>query len=207
MALARLARRPNLFTSDFDPLLRWLVVDGYGFHEGYFRWNAIDAGRRVPAGFTGYTARAFDQGLGRSLWFVCAAGPQRVDAALRSLPTERWPDLWSGVGLACAYAGGVGRAEIESLARFADGFGPYLAQGAAFAARAREGAGNPAPHTELACRVLCACGAAEAADATVRALDGLTKGAVPERDASGDVPAYEVWRRRLQARFGAMAAA
>ena len=37
-----LARRPGnveQFLGGFDPLLRWLVVDGYGFHEGFFRWR------------------------------------------------------------------------------------------------------------------------------------------------------------------------
>ena len=37
-ALARLPARWNRFLMKFDPLLRWLVLDGYGFHEGYFHW-------------------------------------------------------------------------------------------------------------------------------------------------------------------------
>ncbi len=205
LALARSKQRLQLPGKEFDPLLCWLVADGYGFHEGFFRWKEISQGRTVTHRAQGYARRAFDQGLGRSLWFVCGAGARRIDAAIRALPPERWSDLWSGVGLACAYAGGVERAEIESLRGLAERFGPELAQGVAFAAQARARAGNPAEHTEVACRVLCGCGAGEAAEATVLALEGLS---VEGRgDGEGAVPAFEVWRRRIQARFGAREAA
>ena len=37
-ALARLRRGVTTYLTRLDPLLGWLVVDGYGFHEGYFSW-------------------------------------------------------------------------------------------------------------------------------------------------------------------------
>ena len=73
-----LARLPGGFRRawlTFDPLLRWLAYDGYGFHEGYFhRARRVTRGER-PATLTGYARRAFDQGLGRSLWFCEGADP------------------------------------------------------------------------------------------------------------------------------------
>lgn len=194
LALARLRRRLRLPRKGFDPLLGWLVADGYGFHEGFFRAAEVARDRARPRRVEGYARRAFDQGIGRSLWFACGAEVERIAQAIGAMPPERASDLWSGVGLACAYAGGVEAPEIESLRARAERFAPELAQGAAFAAQARARAGNPAPSTDLACQVLCGCDAATAAAETVRALEGL-----PE---DGLVPAFEVWRRRIQTRFG-----
>jgi len=48
-------------------------MDGFGFHEGYFQWSRSVRKKALPKGVNGYALRAFDQGLGRSLWFVeCA---------------------------------------------------------------------------------------------------------------------------------------
>src|SRR5262249_18493481 len=143
----------------------------------------------IPGALDGYAQRAFDQGLGRSLWFGEGADPGRIAAAISKLAPGRRADLWSGVGLAAAYAGGVGAAALDSLRRNAEAFAPHVAQGAAFAAKARERAGNPAPHTALACRVLCGLDCAEAARVTDEALDPL-----PE---DGKDPAFEVWRARV----------
>ena len=45
----------------FDPVLRWLALDGYGFHEAFFKWPRYLAGANHPRRLTGYDARAFDQ--------------------------------------------------------------------------------------------------------------------------------------------------
>jgi hypothetical protein len=196
-ALARLHRDAEKFALRLDPLLRWLVLDGYGFHEGYFRTRA----HFPPAPrsrFHGHAARCFDQGLGRSLWFVAGADVQRVAATVAAFPEERRGDLWSGAGLACAYAGGVERAAVERLREAGAPFRGELAQGAAFAAKVRERARNPAAHTELACRILCGVTASAAAAATDAALACLP--------ADGAEPAYEVWRRRVQESFAATVA-
>ena len=192
-ALARLPWlrwRVDSFISTLDPLARWLALDGYGFHQGYFCWPRSVRRQEVPRGVGGYARRAFDQGLGRSLWFVEGADAARICATISAFPPGRRPDLWSGVGLACAYAGGRDEAHLESLREAA---GPYLAQaaqGAAFASKARERAGNQAPHTEMACDILCGISAQAAAGVTDKALLNLPK--------DGAEPAYEIWRRRIQ---------
>jgi enediyne biosynthesis protein E3 len=176
-----------------DPLLRWLAVDGYGFHEGYFSWRRSVEGQAIPRRLTGYARHAFDQGLGRSLWFVEGAKVARIASTIAVFAPARHADLWSGVGLACAYAGGVDRAAIGALRASAGVHRPRMALGAAFAAKARQRAGNPADHTDLACEVLCEMTADEAAQVTDDALEAL-----PE---DGAVVAYEVWRRRIEARW------
>jgi hypothetical protein len=189
-ALAQLARKFDRPLARFDPLLGWLAVDGYGFHQGYFRWPVTVDCQEVPRRLSGYSRRVFDQGLGRSLWFVEGADVPRIAVAVARFPVARQPDLWSGVGLACAYAGGVDRAAIEALFTSVGPCRAQLAQGAAFAAKARQRAGIPTEHTELACRIICGMSAREAAGATDLALVDLP--------ADGVVPTYEVWRQRIQ---------
>ena len=75
-------------------------------------------------------------------------------------------------------------------------FHPQLAQGAAFAAKARQRAGNLTDYTDLATKILC--------------------GLLPPNDAarahrrrrwktfptdSRTLPGYEIWRRRIQNHF------
>jgi len=189
-ALARLRRSVTPHLTRLDPLLRWLVVDGYGFHEGYFDWTRYIERREMPARLVGYERRVFDQGLGRSLWFVKGADVAAVASAINPFPFARRDDLWSGVGLACAYAGGCARATIQSLRVAADKHLPAFAQGVAFAAKTRARAGNLNLHTETVCRLICKHSADETAAITDAALKDLRE--------DGELPAYEIWRRRIQ---------
>jgi hypothetical protein len=191
--LARLPRSPERMISKIDPLLGYLAIDGYGFHEGYFHARRSFDQQAIPRKISGYAERVFDQGLGRSLWFVTCADIERVSSVIASFPESRRADLWSGIGLACSYAGaGNGRA-LQRLRKAAQDFLPQVAQGAAFAAKARERAGNPARHTELACRLFCGLPASAAAAITDTALDH-------PRPATNE-PLYEVWRQTIQSHF------
>jgi hypothetical protein len=80
---------------------------------------------------------------------------------------------------------------LKTLHEAAGPFQPQLGQGAAFAAKARQRAGNPAPHAELACAVLCGLSADAAA--------GLTDAALQNLPVNGLEPAFELWRQRIQA--------
>lgn len=188
--LARLPLSPERLRERFDPVLGWLTVDGYGFYQGFFGWPQSVVRQEVPAKVRGYARRAFDIGLGRGLWFVEGADPERVHATISAFPAGRQGDLWSGTGVACTYAGGSDRSALERMRELAGPHRPWLAQGAAFAAATRERAGNPAPQTELACQVLWGLSAAEAAGIVARAGQDLPP--------DGAKPAFETWRRRVQ---------
>jgi len=182
--------RTGALLGSLDPLLRWLAMDGYGFHQGYFYWPRSVRLQEIPRGLSPYARRAFDQGLGRSLWFVEGADAPRIAHTIGAFPQNRRADLWSGVGLASAYAGGVPQSDLEVLREAAGSYAPQVAQGVAFAAKTRQRAGNPAPYTDLACRVLCGASAKQAAAVTDSALRDLPP--------DGAEPAYEVWRQRIQ---------
>ncbi|HZD94274.1 MAG TPA: DUF1702 family protein [Candidatus Sulfotelmatobacter sp.] len=178
--------------SKFHPVLGWLIVDGYGFHEGYF--HGRDQGRitRATARLSVDARRVFHQGLGRSLWFSNGADGNAIAHSISNFALLYREDAWSGVGLACAYAGGISARSIEDLRRQAGEYAAAVAQGVAFAAKARQLAGNPAAHTELACSVLCGMHAEEAAalcDVAFQQIDPF------------HACTYQHWRRLLQSFF------
>jgi hypothetical protein len=236
-AMARLPRVLQSRVRPRDPLLRWLSLDGYGFHEAYFHTPLV-VGRQQPPGIlpgwrgcAASAAHVVDQGIGRALWFVCGADTSRLAGTIAGFPPGRHPDLWAGAGLAATYAGylpakataptevtvasaagtdmampglagaqgtGVisgagaqGEALLRDLATRAGRYLPDVAQGAAFAAKARHLAGQVTTHTVIAVRVLCGMTVAQAARCTDEAL--------PADPAAAD--AYQVWRHRIRQRF------
>jgi hypothetical protein len=194
-AMARLPFSIAAGLRRLDPALCWLAVDGYGFHEGFFHWpDAVDL-QAVPRCMRGYGRRAFDQGLGRSLWFVEGTEVQRIARTIGSFPAARHADLWSGIGLACTYAGGADAAALRELSAVAARYRAELAQGSAFAAVARSLAGVVPPHTRLACEALTGH---TVEDASRTALEVRTT--LPTDDPE---PVYELWRRGIQACFSA----
>jgi enediyne biosynthesis protein E3 len=169
-------------------------MDGYGFYEGFFSWRRSIAKQVVPARIVGYSRRAFDQGLGRSLWFSTGANVKRIVEAIEAFPETRRADLWGGIGLACAYAAGVlDREAITILQTAAGPYSPQMAAGAAVAATFRLQTGGSATHTDLACEVLCGL----SSELVAHIADLARKDLPPD----GAEPAYEVWRHRLAAQF------
>jgi hypothetical protein len=192
-AMARLRKHVSQPPTHLDPLLGWLAIDGYGFHEGYFNWQSSIDRQILPRRVTSSARNVFDQGLGRSLWFVKSADVDRVTGAIGQFHEARHADLWSGIGLASAYAGAAHQAALEAILQAAGVHRPAVAQGAAFAAKARQRAGNPVPHTEMACHVYC--------DMTADAAAAITDEALTETREIGTKTAYSVWRERVQSRF------
>jgi enediyne biosynthesis protein E3 len=191
LVYARLKRSPEANLAGLDPLLGWATADGYGFHEAVFHRRRYVDRHAVPTRLTPYGRRLFDQGVGRALWFSSGAVVERVAGLVAAFPSHRHADLWSGVGMASAYAGGARCDGLRSVvAHAAASYHPQLARGAAIAAWGRAKAGNPAAHTDLACEVYCGRGSADAAavvDAAARDLPMISA-----------EPAFEIWRRRIE---------
>jgi hypothetical protein len=197
-AMARLPRVRWGAIRPRDPLLRWLALDGYGFHQAYFRTQRYVIGQHqapVP-GWTpsSYSQRAVDQGIGRALWFVNGSSVEAVAACISTFPSPRRGDLWSGTGLASVYAGGTDAGELAEMPRLAGPYRSNAAQGAAFAAKARLLAGLVMPGTELGVKVHCGMSVEEAAAVTDEARLNL-----PGED--GELPRYEIWREQIRNRF------
>jgi enediyne biosynthesis protein E3 len=181
-----------------DEVLRWLALDGYGFHQAYFRTSQYVNQQyqgRIPFWQPGdYANQAVDQGIGRALWFVNGSDVRRVADTISRFAPARRGDLWSGAGLASVYAGGVDAADLRLMAELAGEHRPDAAQGAAFAAKARLLAGLVTPHTEVGVRVYCGMSVEDAAAVTEEAIEVLL-------NPSGAVPGYELWRQRIRKQF------
>lgn len=197
-AMARLPRVRWGAITPHDPLLRWLVLDGYGFHQAYFHTkkyvNGQFQGRLPGLSPASYAQRAADQGMGRALWFYGGSDVERVAATIGAFAPARRADLWSGAGLASVYAGGVDAGELSDMVRLAGEYQPHVALGAAFAAKARLLPGLVTAGTELGVKQHCGMSVPEAAALTDQALLGL-----PTDDR--DVPRYEIWRERVRKNF------
>ncbi len=197
-AMARLPRIRWRAIMPRDQLLRWLALDGYGFHQAYFRTGQYVTRQhqaRIPGWQpAGYALRAADQGVGRALWFVKGSDVTQVAAAIEDFAPSRRGDLWSGAALASVYAGGADAGELAEMARLAGRHRAAAAQGAAFAAKARLLAGLVTAGTELGVKVYCDMSVDEAAAVTDETMRGL-----PDED--GQVPSYELWRERTRKRF------
>lgn len=174
----------------FDPVLRWLVLDGHGFHQGYFQFKEplTTAVKRLSMD----ARRVFYQGFGRSMWFVHGCNFHQISKTISGFPALYQGDAWSGIGLACAYAGGAASPDMEEAVSLAGRFDCALAQGTAFAAKARQLAGNEAAHTEQACAVLAGINAEQAAALCDHALAQVNK--------KSSSP-YREWRELVQNYF------
>lgn len=191
-AVARLRQPVDEFLAGLHPVLGWLVLDGYGFHEGFFSpsyRNEQAIPKRVPE-----KARTiFDQGLGRSFWFTYAGDQDQIAATIAAFPAERQGDLWSGIGLACAYTGIIGRDALQQLHQQAGEYASYVAQGMAIATMIRHRSGNVALHTELACQVFCSASAEEVAAVTDQAYAQLSQ-------TTSEHP-YATWQQLIRRHF------
>lgn len=203
-AMARLPRPlwrgvlPELPGVGYHPTMSWLAVDGYGFDKAYFDTRRyVDEQRRPEPypweGAPDYFLRAFDQGVGRALWFIHGAHPTAVTDAVHRFDAERRADLFSGVGLAATFAGGCGEDGLAALAATAARHRADVALGVVFAAKARDYAGTVPEHTELAARVL--------AGTTVADAVALADATEVTADTADSVPSYELWRNAIRSRL------
>lgn len=197
LVLAKLKRNPERFLTRLDPLLGWVVVDGYGFHETFFAYRRTIEEKVVPKKLSSYGRRIFDQGVGRGIWFSSGGLTERIIATISSFPTERQAELWSGIGMASTFAGGTDRASLEKLRTAAGPHKLQMAQGSAIAAKGCHEAGTPAPHAELACSVLCGMSVEQAARLATDAQKNLP--------TNSSEPIYELWRHRIRVQFMAKA--
>lgn len=207
-AMARLPRPlwkkvvPDLTGSPYYPTMSWLAVDGYGFDRAYFNTRRWVDEQKVPPpypweGSPDYFLRAVDQGIGRALWFIHGARPADVAAAVARFDGHRRPDLWSGVGLAAAFAGGCTADGLAELRHAAGRHRAELAQGVVFAVKARAYAGMVPEHTQAAAGAL--------AGLSVEAAVTLADGSAVTASQAGTMPAYELWRQKIRASFVAPA--
>jgi hypothetical protein len=198
-AMARLPRFAWPKPESLDPLLGWLALDGYGFHQAYFRTKKYveeqyqNPNFSWPAGQSELANQIIDQGIGRAMWFVAGTDAELATKMIEKFPEHRRADLYAGAGLAATYAGGPDEAELTGFADRAGIHRHLVAQGSAFAAECRVLSDLVTPHTRLAVKVFCDTTPEHAAQVTIDLRADLP--------AEGGLPAYQVWRQRIANEF------
>ncbi|MGH3829138.1 MAG: DUF1702 family protein [Pseudonocardiaceae bacterium] len=190
-AFARLRLRPWWGIRSPDLLLRWLAWDGFGFYQGFFHADRVVGEQRVERGLTPGQHAIRDQGLGRLLWFHECADPEGLALRVGEFSIARRADLWSGIGLAATYAGAAEPDELERLVTLAGEHRAHLAQGCAFACKARCVSSVVPAHTEKAAAVLAGVTVGEAAAWTDQARTRLG----PGPHTAGH---YQQWRTEIR---------
>jgi hypothetical protein len=192
---------PNQAVLPESPALNWMILDGYSFHEAYFKTDKWIGKQylspRVPWPWKGsheYVLRAMDHGIGRAMWFINGGDVDRLTTMIEGFAPGRRSDLWSGAALAITYAGGADEDGLTQFVKASWEHHPSVAQGSVFALKQRVLSNLITPHTELAAQIICEMPPEDAAALTDKAQIDLPDGAVP---------AYEIFRQRIQANFTA----
>lgn len=200
-ALARLPRPLWPRLDSYDPLIRPLILDGYGFHEVFFHTDqvltrhAVDFPTRKWPGGPGEATPALMQGVGRGMWFVAGGNVQILSGLIDGFAADAHASLWAGAGLAAAYAGGRDEGVLIDMLHYAGPHRRWVSQGAAFAIEARLRADTITAHTLEAAKVFCRSEPLEVAArvASVRPAAALVD--------SGRPGSYEKWRHDVAATF------
>ena len=128
-ALAQKRKSPAKYLDNLKPMLRWRVVDGCGYYDGFFRKRKTLNGDFVSK-LSGRELEAYTLGLGRSLWYTSKGDVDSLVKMISKLHKEIHPALWMGIGIASTYTGGLGVKHYQLLKTTAGKFILQLTVGA-----------------------------------------------------------------------------
>ena len=135
-----------------EATVAWCVIDGYGFHQGYFYPDRFTvAWREPPSALPAYGRRLFAAGVGRSFWWTQGASPTLIKQTIDRFPPIDRLEMWCGIGVAASYAGGVEARVLRELLEQAGEYRGDFLSGFPFAARMRQKGENPSSWTDHAC--------------------------------------------------------
>jgi len=167
-ALAQLKMPPQLCNSVANERWSGQIIEGYGFFDGYFNWYEAIVKQRYPIGLAPSLRAAYDQGLGRAIFFMTNCNPALMRDYISSFHITRRAEMWSGAGIPIAYVGGNSERELKKLLDFAGHYRAELMQGVLLGASARTQQALVPDHTEMACNIICGESAIVSVDYTDR---------------------------------------
>ncbi|WP_340200608.1 DUF1702 family protein [Ascidiimonas sp. W6] len=133
------------FAEKADPTSGLLILNGLGFYYAYFKPKKTLKNMYMPKSVKKdpFYIECYDNGIGRALWFYNGGVPSSIAKTISNFPKERQGAIWSGVGLAATYAGGVSELKIKELQQLAGSLSHMLGEGSILACHTRDIAGNP----------------------------------------------------------------
>ncbi len=195
-AMARLPWLGRKVFSGLPPENFSLSLDGHGFHDTFFHPERLKGGQLARG--RSLSARSYDRGIGRALWFVALGRTDLVASHIDDIDENRRGDLLAGLGLAMAYAGPADPGECAKILHRFSKHRPAYLQGIGFAAAARIDAGHVTANLAAICDAVLGRSAEEVA-ALVEAHHPKSR-PVSRNEA---LAVFEVWRSAVQHRLAA----
>lgn len=152
-ALAKENKETSAVFNSLDPFMVPRVLDGMGYYDGVFRQRATIKNLKISDKFDSSDLNHYDQGVGRSIWYLAAGNPTKCNEIINTFPSERKADLWRGVGIASVYVGGCDDTTLLELKKTARESFASLAVGAALAVKSRVESHAVTNDTERACNL------------------------------------------------------
>lgn len=154
-AYAKLRMNPLGQTGPIQRLQDRMILDGIGYYFALFRGRRTLKQHQIPPIIPPEQWSAFNQGIGRRIWYTAQGDIERCLHLLRSFPSSRHPALWRGIGLACGYVGGADHGTLAQLVQEAAEHKTQFKTGIALAAISRDASRSINDSTQLACQVVC----------------------------------------------------
>lgn len=154
-AIAKQKLPSLVFLDSMLPSMLFRVLDGHGYYDGIFRQVQTINTQSRPASIEPIYFSAYDQGVGRSLWYSAGGDVARVVEAVNKFSPERRTSLWRGVGVAVTFVGGCDENLLGSLMTDAGESVKHLRLGAALAVKARVATNTVSLDTVLTSKMLC----------------------------------------------------
>ncbi len=167
-AIAKEKRFPITFLEQINYNMQYRIWDGCGYYDGIFRQRHVIRGQNRFEYIEQKNYQAYDEGLGRSLWYLGKGDVTKATEMVYSFSSERQSDLWRGIGIACSYVGGFDEQILNALISSAGQHSTQLGIGAAMVAKSRIDAGCLTNEIELACSVFNQLSAEEAMEITIK---------------------------------------
>jgi len=154
-AFAQEQLNPVTYLNELEEMLRYRVLDGYGYYEGIFRRRKSIINQQTIETEDTNVSAAYNQGLGRSIWYISKGDIDVAKSMLDNFPANRLNDLWRGLGIAITYVGGCNETYLQVIFDKASNFQKGLATGTAMSLISREKANSITTDAILICKVFC----------------------------------------------------
>ena len=145
--------QPDTILNKLDPMTQARALDGYGYFMGLFRRRISIRTQQIPEGIPEELQMAFDQGIGRSLWYISKGDLEMLDRMMNAFPEYRQKHMWRGIGVACPVVGGCDAGHLDGLMDLAGEFAVQLKTGCALAAKSSVAANSKNRYLDEACKL------------------------------------------------------
>lgn len=138
------------FIEELDKNMQFRIWDGCGYFDGIFRQRQTIKGQNRLEYISEKNYNAYDEGLGRSIWYICKGDETKAAEMIQQFSQERHADLWRGLGIACSFVGGFEENALKTLISLSGKHSAQLGVAAALVAESCVEADCLTPDIELA---------------------------------------------------------